>query len=124
MDLVAFRIGGPNSVRGFPSSEVSGDQGFDLTVEVQRPFKLAADVPAVFKVFWDGGMVHRMDETRGPPPSNGAAHASLTSIGVGLSVSYAEDYSFEVVAARPLDPHDPSDSLGRGRMWANFSAQF
>ncbi|MCP5156724.1 MAG: ShlB/FhaC/HecB family hemolysin secretion/activation protein [Ectothiorhodospiraceae bacterium] len=122
MDIDRYRIGGPGSVRGFPSAEVAGDDGFVLTVQASRRVKIADGVPGAVRVFWDGGVVHRKAEARAV--SGETARESLTSVGVGFNLSYAEHYTLDVEVARPLNSLEPSDGQDSGRIWGVFSARF
>lgn len=82
-----FKIGGPNSVRGYPSEGVAGDSGYFLQSELH--FGLNENVDAF--VFADFGEVF----------STFPARTTMASVGAGLAY-VAPDYSAQVVVAAPI----------------------
>lgn len=124
-DSEKFGIGGPADVRGFPISELRGDDGVSLTLEVRRPFDLgsalglARKMPASGRVFWDGGRVHRKK-----PSAGFGSTESLTSAGAGLTLLPAPQLQLDVMVAKPLNSLDVSDGADSGRWWVSLTNRF
>lgn len=118
-DTQKFSIGGQGSVRGFPSSEVRGDQGFQTTVEIRRPFIIGESTPATFKAFHDLGQVYRKTTTAGQKDKE-----SLSSVGFGLTVNPAQNVTVDMEYAISTDNHTSSDGNNANRYWMNMSMAF
>lgn len=86
-----FQIGGPSTVRGYPSDGVAGDTGYYGQLEIHKSF---GDTPAGLDIFAfiDGGEVFSTFPTR----------TSLLSAGAGLSWSLGDHLTADVTAAFPL----------------------
>lgn len=123
-DTQKFSLGGPGSVRGYPSSEVRGDRGVLGSVTLRRPFTLGP-VAAYGSVFADAGQVSSLDlprrfrETAG----SGGRAQSLSSAGLGFEGSYRKitgklDWAF------PLDNHEASDGRDTSRLFGSLSVAF
>lgn len=113
VDPQKYAIGGPQSVRGYPASEVRGDRGILGSLTLMRPFALA-DVNMVGRVFIDSGRVYSV---------NSPADASLTSVGLGFDAQYQRinaklDWSF------PRDNHQASDNRDHSRLFGSLSVAF
>lgn len=116
-DTEAYSLGGPNSVRGYPSAEVRGDRGFLGSLTLRRPV-LLANMQWAARVFIDGGKVYAVDPLPGMPGSE-----SLTSTGLGLDWAYWRmsahlDWSF------PLDDRAVSDDRDTSRVFGTLSIAF
>lgn len=86
-----FQIGGPTTVRGYPSDGVAGDSGFYANLELHKPFEFQDKVFSGF-VFADFGAVYSTFPT--------VVH--MASAGVGASYRFNDHARFEVSAAVPL----------------------
>ena len=123
VDLQRFRLGGPGSVRGFPSAELAGDQGFLLTLQASRRLLLGESFPpAVVRAFWDGGVVYRKKEARAV--SGETLQESLTTLGAGFTVTFRKRYTLDVEGVIPTNSRRISDGREGGRIWAALAARF
>lgn len=119
LDSEKFSIGGPADVRGFPSSEVRGDEGASFTLEAQYPFIPRPSMSALFRTFWDIGRVHRKEPAVGEKTSE-----SLSAIGLGVTLIPHDMWQFDLTWARPLNGRDVSDGDDSGRIWSNLTVAF
>lgn len=125
VDSEKYGIGGPADVRGFPISELRGDDGGSVTLEFRKPFdigrllNLAHNMPASAALFWDGGVVHRKKPAAGFRNSD-----SLTSVGAGLAVLPMPRLQIDLSVAKPLNSLNLSDGADSGRVWANVTTRF
>src|SRR3546814_5775138 len=78
VDTEAYSLGGPNTVRGFPSAEVRGDRGYFGSVTLRRP-TFIGNTQWAGRVFVDAGKVFTVDPLPGTSDNEG-----LTSAGVGV----------------------------------------
>jgi len=85
-----FSIGGPTSVRGYPSDGVAGDKGFYTNWEMHRAFE--APRPASGFVFADFGEVY----------STFPAVTSMASVGFGGTYDFTDTTRLEMTAAFPV----------------------
>jgi hemolysin activation/secretion protein len=119
VDTELFYIGGPDSVRGYPSAEARGDYGVVGALVLSHAFRVG---PTVLdpRIFIDGGRVWR----QGDVPGEDAV--SLSSAGVGLDVYLMRRANLRVDLARPLDSDRDQISDGRdsGRVFAALQIQF
>ncbi len=118
-DIEKLDLGGIANIRGFPSSEVRGDKGGFLTLEIRRQFRFKNGISGNIQAFWDAGEANKIDA---PPGID--SYDSLTSVGLGLTLSYKDQYVLEVAGAVPTSNRDVSDSRDDGRGWVNISAYF
>ena len=84
-----FGVGGAMSVRGYEERELSGDSGWQLSVELLSP-RLGSDwLPATADLrllaFADAGEVHNQD---GLACRAGSATCRASSVGVGLRLGW------------------------------------
>lgn len=86
-----FNIGGPTTVRGFPSDGVAGDSGFYTNWELHRAFDNAPR-PASGFIFADFGEVY----------STFPAVTSMASVGIGATYDFTPNTRLEVTAAFPV----------------------
>lgn len=118
VDSEKFSIGGQGSVRGFPSAEVRGDQGLLFTTELRRRFNLEGTLPGSARLFFDTGRVTRKQAAGTDEEEN------LTSMGVGVTVLPAKNFTLDLEYARPIDAHETTDDRSGGRFWVNMTARF
>lgn len=113
VDTQKYSLGGPTSVRGYPSAELRGDQGYfgSLTLQHTAPLRL---LTLRSRIFVDAGRVFAVDA-----PDAG----SLSSAGVGFDL-LARPLAFRLDWAVPLDNRDVSDGHDSGRAFGALSASF
>lgn len=117
-DVERYRLGGPVSVRAYPSAEIAGDEGHTLRLDVGKSYIVLDNVRLIVKLFADTGTVERI-----LPAAGQAADESLSGYGVGLSMDFGGKHSLAVELATPTSSHDSSDgSSSRG--WLSYSVQF
>lgn len=121
-DTERFSIGGPNSVRGYPASEIRGDRGLFGTLSLRRPFRLG-DARMQGRVFFDTGKAW----LRGLPPGS-PDEDSLSSIGIGLDASLKGNINLKLDWAFPRDD-DPgtrevSDNKVNSRVFGSLTVGF
>ena len=85
-----FEIGGPTTVRGYPSSGLAGNDGFYVSVEAHRNFAVAQGADAF--AYLDRGTI------LAPLPKP----LSLQTIGVGGSVNFLSRFTASLTAAIPV----------------------
>lgn len=118
-DIEKLDLGGIANIRGFASSEVRGDKGGFLTLEIRRQFRFKNGVSGNIQTFWDAGEATATDA---PPGID--SYESLTSVGLGFVLSYKDQYVLEVAGAMPTNGRDVNDARDDGRGWVNISAYF
>jgi len=116
-DTEQFSIGGPTSIRGFPTSEARGDRGYYAQLTLRRPVSMGP-VSLVPRIYGDSGVVKTLGFGPAPDSSN-----SLTSAGLGADLIY-RTIDFKVDWAYPLDSTPVSDSRDKGRAYASLTAGF
>jgi len=116
-DTQQYSLGGPASVRGYPSSEVRGDAGIFGSVTLRRPFQLGP-VLAMASIFGDAGRVERYDLPVGFDDND-----ALSSVGAGLDFRYRM-ISAKFEGAAPLDDRDVSDGDDDFRFFASAAVSF
>jgi hemolysin activation/secretion protein len=76
-----FYLGGPNGIKGYPSSQGSGSQGAMMNLELQQ----ALEEKVIASVFFDIGFVQQNRDKANFQPTLGANNSySLKSAGLGL----------------------------------------
>ncbi len=123
-----FQMGGPNSVRGYPVGEYSGDEGWNFSWEWSLPYYFIPRnlrVPFTeerlfdalrFVLFYDWASTHLNN------PGNDNKHRTLSGWGFGIRFNLLERLSLKLEWAYPLR-ETPSD--GRHlHNWIEFSWQF
>jgi hemolysin activation/secretion protein len=116
-----FSIGGPNSVRAYPTSEERGDSGVFGTFALRYGILMGA-VQSQLRVFSDSGTVMRIDPGPGTTDQD-----SLSSYGIGTDIFWRTNsfrLSGKVDLSFPVDNHPPSDGKDNGRLYASISAGF
>lgn len=117
VDTQQYSLGGPNSIRGFPASEVRGDRGYFGQLGLRQPFTLGP-VRLYGRAFADSGVVMVIDA-----PPGVSTRETLTSAGIGLDAQWTYlalklDWSF------PLDSHTVSDGEDDNRLFGSLSLRF
>jgi hemolysin activation/secretion protein len=97
--LEAFAVGGEYFGRGYDPSEIVGDSGASLKVDLQRELGTIGGIGAVLSGygFYDLGAVYRRTTLPGQPH-----RASLASAGIGLRARYRASLYGYVEVAKPL----------------------
>jgi hemolysin activation/secretion protein len=95
--LEAFAVGGEFFGRGYDPSEIVGDSGASLKIDLQRELGTLAGAALSGYGFYDLGAVYRR-AVLGIP----SQHASLASAGAGLRVRYRASLYGYVEVAKPL----------------------
>ena len=113
-DSEKFSIGGPDSVRGFRSSELRGDRGYLITGEFRRQFVVGRSVGSV-SVFHDMGAVTSLGF---------ASQDILTSAGVGAAWYPGRNSQIKVDVAWPLRQNPAKESDPAPRTWITASISF
>lgn len=109
-------VGGPDSVRAYRPSELRGDSGEQLTLELRRPFSVLGKM-AMATAFAD--YAHVVYKHAGLRNGND----EIGGVGVGLTVYPTATTTAKVEFATPLTTHH-SDDGKHGRLWFNLSASF
>lgn len=117
-DAEKFSLGGPTSVRGYPSADVRGDRGLFASAEL-RYRTTAFGAPGWFSLFVDGGRVARVEAAEGLPKSD-----TIGSAGFGATFFPTKGTQLDVLAAKPTSSLDPSDLRKSGRIWVNLTTRF
>ena len=116
-DTEKFSLGGPGSVRAFRPSEVRGDSGSLVTMELRRPFSIGNKIGS-FRVNLDAGeVIYKM-------PGHRDSHTHLRSVGIGASLYPAKGMVASIDLARPVGPVPASADGENHRLWVNVSAGF
>jgi hemolysin activation/secretion protein len=122
-------LGGITNVRGYPSAEAVGDQGYTTTFEWSCPlYLLPKDINVPFSkvkiydalrivTFYDWGRVHLKR-----PTDTQDKNKSLSSAGCGVRFNLPKSLSVRVEVAWPLGKM-PSDGNG-ARTWAQVTKDF
>jgi hemolysin activation/secretion protein len=115
-DSDKFDAGGPDSVRAYRPSELRGDSGELITLELRRPFTVFGKM-AVATAFADyAHVVYKQAGLRNGNDEIGGA-------GLGLTVYPTSKTTAKVEYAAPLTGHRADDGK-HGRFWFNLSASF
>jgi len=120
VDVERFRIGGRESVRGYASSELSGDGGYVVNVEFQRRFIYAQSMPSRVFIFFDSGAVTRKDSAL----VGSASRESISGAGIGLESLITPQYRLNVEIAKQIGSQESSDGRDGVRIWAGLNANF
>lgn len=86
-----FQIGGPTTVRGYPSDGIAGDSGFYISSELHKQFEVQNKSLDGF-VFMDFGEVY----------STFPAHTTLVSAGIGVNYDFNKAVKGSLSIAKPL----------------------
>lgn len=116
-DAEKFSLGGPTSVRAFRPSEVRGDSGGLVTIELRRPFSVLG-VSSQARLTGDWGWVDYKF------PGYRTTSDRLGSLGVGASVFPARGITASVdLAAAVGSSHAASDG-DKIRLWVSVGGNF
>jgi hemolysin activation/secretion protein len=113
VDTEKFSLGGPGSVRGFPSAEVRGDYGYFGSVSLQH-LSAWSGMSLRSRLFADSGAVFSVDA-----PDAG----SLSSVGIGFDLTH-NPLSMRIDWAYPLGNREASDGQDSGRLFGSLAATF
>lgn len=116
-DVERYRIGGPDSVRAYPSAELAGDGGGFASIDVGRSFYQTQGLRYSAKVFADAGRVTRQLPAAGQDSSD-----SIAGYGVGFSATINKYHNIEIQIVTPSGNRVSSDNRDT-RAWVNYSAQ-
>lgn len=124
-----YQIGGVINVRGYPSAELVGDNGFSSTVEWYfPPYIIPKDlkVPLTKTTFYDAIRVvafydYGMARLRTPGP-NEKKFNQLSDFGWGVRFNLPKNFFFKAEFACPVD-QEPSDGKNM-RTWIQLSTNF
>ncbi len=88
-----FQLGGPTTVRGYPTDAVAGPDGYYTNLELHHAATGPLATPIDAYIFYDHGSVY----------NHFPAVETLNSIGAGLSWSIGKYATAEVSAGIPLN---------------------
>jgi len=117
-DAEKFSLGGPTSVRGYPSADVRADRGVFASLELRYRTQVFG-APGYLSSFVDGGHVSRVEEADGMPKSY-----SIGSAGFGATFFPTRALQLDLMAGSPTSSLDPSDLRKNGRLWFNLTTRF
>ncbi|MEM7467612.1 MAG: ShlB/FhaC/HecB family hemolysin secretion/activation protein [Pseudomonadota bacterium] len=120
VDVEKFRIGGRESVRGYASSELSGDGGYAVTLELQRRFVYAQTMPSRAFLFFDSGTVTRKNSAL----IGLASSESISGAGIGLETLVTPQYRLNLELAKQIGSQESVDGRDGLRIWAGLNANF
>lgn len=124
-----FQLGGITNVRGYPSAEAVGDQGYTMTFEWSCPvYLMPKDIVVPFSkvkmydalrivAFYDWGNVHLRRPLAGEEKNK-----TLRSAGCGMRFNLPKSLSLRLEVAWPLD-NLPSDG-SRAHTWVQITKDF
>lgn len=93
-----FSIGGMSTVRGYSSSYLSGDEGYDFSMEYDFPVRFSKKVTGL--AFFDNGGAFAYKGN-----GQGIDHRDfLTSVGFGATINFSPATSGKLVFGFPIDP--------------------
>ena len=117
-DQERYRLGGPTSVRAYPSAELAGDEGQTFRFDVGRRFLGGGRTNYIVKLFADTGKVKRII-----PAAGEEADESLSGFGAGLAIDFGGGHAIDLEVVTPTTDRVSSDDSDP-RVWLNYSAQF
>ena len=120
VDVEQFRIGGQGSVRAFPASELAGDKGGVISLDVGKNFAVSKEVVMTAKLFADVGRVYRSDAFG---PTGQLEAESLAGYGAGLTTVFVHDHTVNNEVVKPETDRISSDDR-ETRVWVNYRGQF
>ena len=118
-DTERFRLGGQENVRAYPSAEIAGDNGYFLSLEVRRRFKLGSIASPQAKLFVDTGTVYRKHSNL----FGVARSESVSGVGIGLITDVAKNYQINLEVVKPIGSQNATDDRDV-RGWVGLSANF
>jgi hemolysin activation/secretion protein len=117
--LEAFAVGGEYFGRGYDPSEIVGDSGASLKIDLQRELGALGGAALSGYGFYDLGAVYR----RAALPVQ-LQQASLASLGIGLRVRYGASLYGYVEAAKPLTRTPALEGDKDARVYGGLFASF
>jgi hemolysin activation/secretion protein len=115
-DSEKYGVGGASSVRGYRSSELRGDDGWQTTLELRRRFTVWR-APLSVQLFGDIGRV----TSKAPGFDN--SYDGIMSWGVGLTAYPLPKTTLKIDVAHATQGDTPSDDK-RTRTWASLITHF
>ena len=120
-----FGFGGARFGRGYDSSEITGDHGFAVKVELQysrrSDFKYLKNYQGY--AFYDYGSTRQTGEKARSQPGL-PRHQFLSSAGVGLRVTLKDWISGSLELAKPLDDQVAAEESNDFRFFARLIARY
>lgn len=109
--LERFSLGGPDSVRAYPVSEILKDRGFLSTLEYRIAAPGFADKPGPMGLQWGKilSFVLFADYAWGELAQTPDSDEELSGAGGGLLINIPNHFNFRLSVATPLGSKDPSD---------------
>lgn len=110
-----MRLGGVDAVRGFSEGSEGGEIGMRWNLEGYTPDFGKGNLKARSLAFFDAGEVR----------SSSTGYSSISSAGLGLRASYAEQFMLRMDAGRIINAgSDPAQRVGDWRVNFGLSASF
>jgi len=131
-DTEKFSLGGPASVRGYRPSELRGDSGYLITMELRRPFSLAGRY-GIFRLTADTGEVTSKASGHDPVKDLPFRESSnrLHSVGLGATFYPTQNMVASFDVAQPIGktelkyPGGMRVEVPRStKFWISISANF
>ena len=116
-----FGVGGASTVRGYASSEVSGDRGIILRNEVH--FNASSKIPEASKEFLTGLDLFAFADTGFAKNFESGKSQSLSSVGLGLNATLGKNVTFSSSLGVALTDTTKTKN-GDVRAYFNLSARF
>ena len=116
-------LGGPNSIRAYDSSAVSGDTGYSASLSYQHTLARGSFGPVPGQVFADAGSV----KLNKKPWGNASSNNSLSIKGAGVGVNWYAPDQWRVkflVASKVGDKPDELNDVDSSRAWFEISKEF
>jgi hemolysin activation/secretion protein len=101
-------LGGPSSIRAYPNSEISGDDGYFYNIDLKQ--KLPNNFTA--SVFYDYGWVKRNHQTWLTDTSTLPKNISLNGIGVGVAYDHQNGFGTKMEVGKKLSSNEAQDGNG------------
>jgi hemolysin activation/secretion protein len=117
--LEAFAVGGEYFGRGYDPSEIVGDSGASLKIDLQRELGALGEAALSGYGFYDLGAVYRRAALPGQPQ-----RASLASLGIGLRVRYRAALYAYLEVAKPLTLTPALEGDKNARVYGGLFATF
>ena len=115
-NVTQYSIGGPQSIRGYPASEIRGDRGHFGQLTLGHNFRIGP-VQLTARVFGDSGQVTCAVVAPDCTPD------SLNSIGVGADLTYGR-FALKLDQSFVQDSHMVSDGENNGRLFGSLFVNF
>lgn len=121
LDTSKFSLGGPNMLRGYPSSEVRGDRGYAAALGLRMPASLGEFLVSG-RAYAEAGQVFIVDAAPGADDSE-----FISDLGIGVDVVYNR-VTLKLDYAVPLED-EPfgiplSDDRDNGRLYGSVAVSF